>query len=295
MSQEIVVSKNGLYAVVRTAPLVSSTGLRYVTQQTDLSDKEKKSLAVLSSILKNSTPQKLYRPAKKNDYLKQYQERNRNRYHKKSDQDVKYYNLDGKGYSCLCPSSFGKIFSVAYCTSTELEEGFQIAVALQPVLDDLKKLFKRHDVYFNSTDLNKMFALNNDVKTGVVHIGSPSDANFGETSSYAVFVEGGYLDSQKYPAPLSNARLFPSEKLASNFAKSEDEYSIVKLSIAADCIVKETQSFDELNNAMCVLQKERMQKEIEKMEIEQLRARLSELENKYNEKPMEKVKRKRKM
>lgn len=184
-------------------------------------------------------------------------------------------------------------------TFKRLNDDLALANGMKPFLTIFEKICEKMEVTFQKDALLSLINIQKNIDKGSVSIRSEKDAVnkiATEIQAFVVADETGFFSSG-YSKPLDEAKLFFSEEEAKKSMKKsnwEGHSAIVSVTIALNKKVYGLH-LDTLEDALALQQKKRIQETLEQMEIEQLRARLSELENKYNEKPVEKVKQKRKM
>lgn len=167
----------------------------------------------------------------------------------------------------------------------------------------LKKVLKflgEECVIFNALQKSKM-----DVKKSIIDNSKEITDEIEEHKNvgFVVFVDGtdgkNYLDRTGYRVKLTEARLYKDVASANRSARAQRtrSFSVLKVNLMVSGLEMENNVGDtrERDKVLAKSSKETLLKELDKNDVELLRKRLAELEEKYDEKPSASVERKRRM
>lgn len=167
----------------------------------------------------------------------------------------------------------------------------------------LKKVLKflgEECVIFNALQKSKM-----DVKKAIIDNSKEitDDIEEHKNVGYVVFIDSSdgknYLDKTGYRVKLTEARLYKDVASANRSARAQrhTSFSVLKVNLMVAGLEMENNvvASQERDKVLAKSSKENLLKELDKNDVELLRKRLAELEEKYDEKPSASVERKRKM
>lgn len=171
-------------------------------------------------------------------------------------------------------------------TAERLHKDLDFANKVNPFLNEFEGICKKMKVNFNKKALLSLSNVSKNIEKGVVQIKSEKEAAneiTTETQAFVIAHESGFLNNGFFK-PLDEAKLFFSEKEARKSIQKynlDDKAVVVSVNIVLDKKICGPY-INAVEDALALQQRKHLQKTLEQLEIQQLRDRLEELENKYN-------------
>lgn len=281
-------TKDGLFATPQSEYVLSVHALGVLKDyKTMATEEEKAAIEALekasvsfftadqfSPTLKNDVPEHLLEGLKKKDWRT-------NAWYGKYEASIK------DSLCVVLPGNWVRNFSPdhylpAAVTDNPSTWGWAAVEELAPHQKLLKKICATVGVSLNTSVFKKVANLTEAFSDNRIEKRTPSGVNdLGRSSGYAVYWPGrGYADFQWSGNTIEKAKLFGSQALAEKAMHHHRVKGVVvKVGVSLEQVCTPIpKGCEDLNEALAVLQSQRMSEALKAMEIDQLRARLAELE-----------------
>lgn len=275
--------RDGKFSYPELKSFVSVYGLKHLNSLA-LTEDEQKTVEALNVAVKSLVIKNVFAPNMSNDAPSSELE-------KVPDWDDtgwngEYYNSEKQCYTVVDLGSWYKTFDTDFyiedVTSQSSSWGWEALQDLQTHSNALRKLSKKYNVSIEVKLIERIVKNTQALSSEEIVLRIPDNlSDFGRAEGFAVFLGKGYADFQWYPNTIEKAKLFGSEKLARDAMENNrcSDGVVVKVETVIKEICDSSVTADALQDALSLLQKERLENALQTAELETLRAHVARLEN----------------
>ncbi len=283
MKHHFAFVRDGKFAYPELKSFVSVHGLKHLNNLT-LTAEENKALEALNVAVKSLVVKSVFATNMSNDAPSEELE-------KVPDWDDtgwngEYYNSEKQCYTVVDLGSWYKTFDTDFyieeVTSQSNSWGWDALQDLQTHSNALRKLSKKYNVSIEVKLIDRIIKNVQALQAEEMVLRIPDNlSDFGRAEGFAVFLGKGYADFQWYPNTIEKAKLFGSEKLAREAIENNrcKDAVVVKVETVIKEICGSSVTANALQDALALLQKERLDHALQTAELETLRAHVARIES----------------